>query len=108
METLERVRVVLRQNTLRLHRFEVGKDRDLEAIPYEDSRLDSRFQNSDRPADLAEPANDINFSLRTHRRREHSIGDRRDPGNDIAWRQADDKSVGVAENDRVIGGQTER
>jgi len=32
----------------------------------------------------------------------------RDPRNDIAWRQADDKPVGVAENDRVIDRQVER
>ncbi len=32
----------------------------------------------------------------------------RDSGDDVAWRQADDKSVGVAENDRVVDLEVKR
>jgi hypothetical protein len=107
METLERVRIVLRRNLSRLHRCEVGQHGDLEAVSHEDTWFDSRFQNSHRAVDLREPLNDFKFSLCAHRRREHSIANRRDPGDDIAWHQAHDKPVGVAENDRVIDGQAE-
>ena len=32
----------------------------------------------------------------------------RDSGNDVAWRQAHDKSAGVVENNRVVDEQGER
>jgi hypothetical protein len=34
--------------------------------------------------------------------------DGRDPGDDVTWRQPDDKPVGVVENDRVIDRQADR
>jgi hypothetical protein len=108
MQTLERVRIVLRRDLSRLHRFEVGQHGDLEAVSHEDAWLDSRFQNSHRAVGFREPLNDFKFSLCAHRRRENSIANWRDPGDDIAWHQADDKPVGVAQNDRVIDGQAER
>ena len=43
-----------------------------------------------------------------NRRREDSIANWGDPGDDIARHQADDKPVGVAKNDRVIDDQAER
>lgn len=108
MKTLERVRVVLWRNLSRLHKFEVGPHGDFKAVSHEDAWLDSRFQNSDRGGGLPEPLNDFYFSLCAYRRREDSIANWCDPGDDIAWRQADDKSVGVAKDDGVIDGQAER
>jgi hypothetical protein len=108
MQTLERVRIVPRGNLSRLHMFEVGQHGDLEAVSHEDAWLDSRFQSSHRAVGLRKPLNDFKFSRCAHRRRENSIANWRDPGDDIAWHQADDKPVGVAKNDRVIDGQAER
>ena len=108
MQTLERMRIVLRRNLSRLDRFEVRQHGDLEAVSHEDAWLDSRFRNSHRGVGLGEPLNDFKFSLCAHRRREHSIANWRDPGDGIAWQQADDKPVGVAKNDCVIDGQAQR
>src|SRR5207248_845997 len=108
MKTLERMRVVLRRNLSRPHRFEVGPHGDFEAVSYEDAWPDSRFQNSHRAAVLRQPLNDFDFSLYAHRRREDPIANWRDPGDGIAWQQADDKPVGVAKNDCVIDGQAQR
>jgi hypothetical protein len=108
VKTLERVRVVVRRKLSRLDRLVVGQHGDVEAVSHEDAWLDSRFQHSDGAVGLREPSNDFKFSLCAHRCREDSIANWRDPGDDIAWRQADDKSVGVAQDDCVIDSQAER
>jgi hypothetical protein len=108
MKTFERVRVVVRRKLSRLDRFVVGPHGDREAVSHKDAWLDSRFQYSDRAVGFREPLHDFNFSLCAPLRRENSIRNWRDPGDDIARRKADDNSVGVAQDGRVIDGQAER
>ena len=50
-----------------------------------------------------EPVDELDLSLCA---REVRHG--RDTGDDVAWRQADDESVGVTEDDRVVDLQAER
>ena len=50
-----------------------------------------------------EPVDELDFSLCA---REVRHG--RDSGDDVAWRQADDEPVGVAEDDRVVDLQAKR
>ena len=76
---------------------------DLEAVTHEDAWLDPSVERGNRAVRLREPLHELNFSLCA---REVRHG--RDSGDDVAWRQADDESVGVAENDRVIDRQVER
>ena len=51
-----------------------------------------------------EPLHEFDFSLCARVNVRHG----RDSGDDVAWRQADDEPVGVAENDRVVDRQVER
>jgi hypothetical protein len=80
---------------------------------HKDARLDSRVESGNRAVVLCEPSR--NFSFRPQPRlvrlpaepaRPGSHGcqslRRRDPRNDIAGHQADDKAVGVVENDRGV------
>ena len=103
MKTLERLRVVGRRKQSRLHRLEVGPHGDLEAVTHEDAWLDSRLERGNRAVRLREPFHEFDFSLCAG---EMCHG--RDSGDDVAWRQADDESVGVVENDRVVDLQVER
>jgi hypothetical protein len=86
---------------------------------HKDARLDSRVESGNRAVVLCEPSR--NFSFRPQPRlvrlpaepaRPGSHGcqslRRRDPRNDIAGHQADDKAVGVVENDRGVDRQVER
>lgn len=74
---------------------------------HEDARLDPGVERSNRAARLREPFYKVNFSLCAHvMARVMCHG--RDPGDYVAWRQADDKPVGVVENDRVIDRKADR
>lgn len=118
MKTLEHLRVVGRRKHS-ANRCKVGPHGDCKGIMYKDAWLDSRVESSNRAVVLCEPFHNFNFRrqprlirLPAEPTRPGSHGCqslwRRDPRNDIAWHQADDKPVGVAQNDRVIDGQAER
>jgi hypothetical protein len=81
--------------------------------------LDSRVESSNWAVVLCEPFRNFNFRrqprlirlpaepARPGSKRCQGLW-RRDPRNDIAWHQADDKAVGVVENDRGVDRQVER
>jgi len=100
VKTPECVRVLGRREHS-TNRFEVGPHRDCKAVTLEDAGLDPRIEYSNRAVSLGEPSRQFNFSLCAP----YSISYGRDPGDDIARRQAHDKPVGVAKNDRVINRQ---
>jgi hypothetical protein len=86
---------------------------------HKDPWLDSRVESSNRAVVLREPFRNFNFRrqprlirLPAEPARPGSHGCqslwRRNPRNDIAWHQADDKAVGVVENDRGVHRQVER
>ena len=118
MKTLEHLRVVGRRKHS-ANRCKVGPHGDCKAIMHKDAWLDSRVESSNRAVVLREPFHNFNFRrqprlirLPAEPTRPGSHGCqslwRRDPRNDIAWHQADDKAVGVVENDRGVDRQAER
>src|SRR5205814_4683551 len=88
MKTFERVRVVARRKLSRLCWFEVGPHGDLEAVTRDDARFDAWIESSDRDVRLLrEASSELDFSRCTE------PPHRRNPGDDVAWQQADDKPV---------------
>jgi hypothetical protein len=73
----------------------------------EDTWLDPGVEPGNRATCLRQPFHEFNFSLCAHVMA-RVMRDGRDPDDDVAWRQADDKPVGVVENDRVIDCQAGR
>ena len=112
MKALEHLRVVGRRKHS-ANRCKVGPHGDCKAIMHKDAWLDSRVESSNRAVVLCEPFHNFNFRrqprfirlpaepTRPGSHRCQSLS-RRDPRNDIAWHQADDKAVGVVENDRGV------
>ena len=103
MKTPERLRVLGRRKHS-TNRFEVGPHGDCKAFTPEDAWLDPRLESSNRAVVLREPFHNFNFRRQPRlirlpaeptrpRSRERQRRWRRDPRNDIAWRQADDKGL---------------
>lgn len=107
MKTLKRPRVVRRHKHPGLRGFEIGPHGDLEAVTHEDTWLDPGVEPGNRATCLRQPSHHFSFSLCAHVMA-RVMRDRRDPDDDVAWRQADDKPVGVVEDNRVIDCQAGR
>jgi hypothetical protein len=104
MQALERVRVDGCRKLRGRPRLVVCRPHThREAVTNVGAGLHPGLKSSHRAAGVGETPNDLYFEFRAPGMRHGS-----DPDDDVAWHQAQDETVRVVKNNRVVGRQVER
>lgn len=102
MQPAERSCVLSRREVGCWRGLVVPPERDGEAVTYVHAGLDPGLEPGHRAVGFGESSSDLHFELGTCLMR-----DERDPGKDVTWHQAHSDPIGVVQDNRVIGPETE-